>query len=175
MKKLLILFVFIVWVMSPIVVSAQERAPFYGVMAGSMIGVNDFAETSGGVQIGTVVSLDTDKGLLLRTLYTKAQWGDMDFQSVSVAPMLTWYAGKKWDFYVVFGREMWQAEDESGGDTFAGFGTSRRIYTGTSEDYVVPFTVDAFIDFVSDDMGPYGNANQITLGFQFSKPIKSKE
>ena len=151
---------------------AEERAPLYGVMAGSIIGVDDFAEVSGGFQVGTCVSLDGGKGLLLRTLYTKAQWGDLDFQSISVAPMLTWYAGKKWDFYVVFGREMWEADGESGGDTFAGFGTSRRIYTGSSRSYLVPFTVDAFVDFVSDDIGPYGNAHQITIGIQFSKPIK---
>ena len=151
---------------------AQERASLYGVMAGSVLGVDDFAEISGGAQLGTSVSLDSDKGLFLRTLYTKASWGDLDFESISIAPMLTWYAGKRWDFYVVFGRAMWEADGETGGDTFAGLGTSRRIYTGASEGYAVPFTVDAFIDFTSDNIGPYGDAHQVTLGFQFSKPVK---
>ena len=82
---------------------AQERAPFYGVVAGSMVGANSFNKVSGGLQIGTCVSIDGDKGLMLRTLYTKAQWGDLDFEAYRFAPMLTWYAGNKWEFYVLLG------------------------------------------------------------------------
>lgn len=152
---------------------AIERAPFYGVIAGSMVGVNDFATTSGGLQIGTMVSIDDGKGLSLRTLYTKAKWGDLDFEAYRFAPMLSWYAGKNWDFYVLLGGTAYQIEGETGGDYFVGFGTSRRLYTAKGDEWAVPFTVDGFLDFTTDDMGGvYDNVAQITLGIQFSKPIK---
>lgn len=157
----------------PFGLKAEDRAPFYGVVAGTVIGSNNFQDVSGGLQVGTSVSIDSDKGLMLRTLYTKAHWGKVDFQSVRFAPLLSWYAGKRWEFYVLLGGDAWQAEGESGTDYFVGFGTSRRIYTGETSGYAVPFVVDAFVDYTSDNTGSvYENVGQLTFGLQFSKPVK---
>lgn len=157
----------------PFGLKAEEKAPFYLVMAGSVVGADDFQNVSGALQIGTSISVDADKGLMLRTLYTKAHWGKVDFQAVRFAPLLSWYAGKRWDFYVIGGGEAWQAESESGTNFFVGLGATRRIYTSTTAGYTVPFMIDFFADFTSDNTGsPYENISQITFGLQFSKPVK---
>jgi len=157
----------------PISMKAEEKAPLYGVMAGTVLGVNNFEHISGAIQTGFTVSVDAQKGLMFRTLYTKAHWGKVDFQSIRFAPLLSWYAGKKWEFYIIAGGEGWQAEGETGTNLFLGVGTWHRIYTGSTDDWVVPFVVDAFVDYTSDNTGtPYENVNQLTFGFQFSKPIK---
>lgn len=174
MKKLLLMALIL-----PIVIAsasfALDRAPLYGVVSGSVLGANNFTTLSGALQIGANVSIDASKGLSLRTLYTKAHWGDLEFTATTVTPMLSWYAGSKWDFYVMLGRQSWELDDESGTDYFLGFGTSRRLYTANGDEWAVPFTVDGFVDFTTDNKGDvYDNVGQLTFGFQFSKPIRKK-
>ncbi len=175
MKFKVFIFTVLVVLLAPFgLTHAQERAPFYGVVAGTMIGVNDFGDISGGFQTGMMVSIDASRGLMLRTLYTKAQWGDVRFSSVRIAPLLTWYAGHQWEFYVVAGGDRWTTDSLHGGDYFVGLGLSRRLYTSTHSDYVVPFTIDAFMDFASESVSPFDNTTQIVFGLQFSKPIKKE-
>jgi hypothetical protein len=152
-------------------VSAQN-ASLYGVVAGSGTTNHDFSSWKGGVQFGLAIPLDSDKGLTLRTLYTKAEFGDENLQSIRIAPLLSWYAGKKWNFYVALGGDA-PLTDSTMGAYFYGVGVGRRVLTGDVTNWIIPFTVDVFADFTSADPNGNGsNINQFNLGFQFSKPVK---
>ena len=152
-----------------------QKAPLYGVVSGSVITSNNFGDVSGGYRVGILVPIDDGRGLSMRTLYTKAQWGDDRLESMQVAGLLSWYAGKKWDFYVVVGRDAWLSGDEKGSDWIGGFGATRRIYTDRDPKYLIPFTIDVFFDYSSDDTDGEGNVNQINFGLQFSRPVKHKK
>jgi hypothetical protein len=169
MKALVILFVSL----SCLAVTATAQdASLYGVISGSAVTNQDFSQWKGGLQLGTSVPLDAGKGLMLRTLYTKAEFGEGALESIRIAPLLQWYAGKKWNFYVVLGGDA-PLNDETVGSYFVGIGTGRRILTGDATNYLVPFTIDGFVDITTaDPNGSGSNINQVTLGFQFSKPVK---
>lgn len=151
---------------------AEDTPPFCGVISGCGVTNHDFTQFKGGVQTGLAIPLDADKGLILRTLYTKAEFGDGNIEAIRISPLLKWYAGKKWDFYLVFGGDA-ALTDETDGAYFVGAGVNRRIYTGDVTSWAVPFVVDAFVDFTTADTdGGGSNVNQINLGLQFSKPIR---
>jgi hypothetical protein len=170
MKRLLVIISAILCMSA--VAAAQSTPSLYGVISGTGVTNHDFSAWQGGLQLGTAVPLDSDKGLILRTLYTKASFGDGNLESIRISPLLKWYAGKKWDLYVVLGGDA-ALNDETTGDYFVGVGMSRRIYTGDLTNWAIPFTVDGFVDFTTaDPNGEGSNINQINLGFAFSKPVK---
>lgn len=153
-------------------IQAQESTPFYGIVSGSGVTDAHFGTWKGGLQLGTAIPLDAGKGLVLRTLYTKATFGDAEMEMVRISPLLSWYAGKKWTFYVILGGDA-PLNDNTDGAYFVGLGAGRRIFTGNTIDWLVPFTIDAFIDLTTSDVqGTTSDINQINFGFQFSKPIK---
>jgi hypothetical protein len=169
MRKLILVFAILGLA---VVTQAQTSPSLYGVTSGSAVTNADFSQWKGGIQLGTSVPLDGDKGLMLRTLYTKAEFGEGDIETIRISPLLKWYAGKRWEFYVVLGGDA-PLTDESVGSYFVGLGATRRIYTGGTTDWAVPFTVDGFIDFTTaDPNGSGSNINQVNVGFQFSKPVK---
>ena len=153
------------------VAGAEDRPALYGEISFSGVTDSDFRNLSGGWHTGLVIPIDSDRGLMMRTLYTKAQWGDLALESMQVSGLLSWYAGKSWDFYILVGREAWMTGDMSGSDWLGGLGVSRRIYTADGDEWAVPFTIDACIDFSSDDT-PDGAISRINVSFRFSKPVK---
>jgi len=179
MSKRLILFLMVVVAIYFIADSPKAQdAPISGVVAGGAWTWNDFKDAGGGVQLGTQVQIDQERGLSIRTLYTQFDVGEVGPAKVIKTSVLSAYDfGKKWSFYFEIGGNFYMNTDSGDdGDFFGGFGASRRIYTADPKTWIVPGSVDLFgeVSFCPSDGVPTGDYVQLLLGLKFTKPFGKK-
>ncbi|HET6455551.1 MAG TPA: hypothetical protein VFI02_14190 [Armatimonadota bacterium] len=179
MKKFLLVAV-LLFTLVPLKVSfAQEQPAVAGYTMGSFWVEDDLAEDSwgAGAKIGVIVPLDAGRGLSLRIGYGQVHFGPADpVHVLEPSALLSWYAGKKWDFYVHFGAETYVegGEGMSGTDLVAGFGASRVVWTDSDPSWAIPAQLSLFgeVVFAEADEQPTGSYAQINIGATFTKPQK---
>lgn len=177
MRKILILAALLLLPFS-ISLKAGEHAPLKGVLMGTMTVNDNFdADTwSGGFKIGTLVSIDSEKGMFLRTMFTRSSYGpsEDDIESISISVLSEWYLGKKFGFYATFGGDTYVSGDFSGTDPFLGFGLTKPVWTDSDASFKIPAQIDLFFELnFQDGAGqPTGGYNQVNFGLIFSKPVK---
>ena len=171
MKKILI--VVIVMLVSCAVSSraqALKENGLYGYTMFSGWSGDKFANVNGGIKIGTIISLDSDRKLYLRTGYSSLNWGEGTVQSIDIVPTLSWYLGNRWSFYALGGLTGYVSGANDGMDAVGGFGASRRVWTSkfVSES---PACFDIFGEMLlsqSRDQATGGLA-QINIGVKFGR------
>lgn len=153
---------------------AQEPTPgFAGVISGSALAADNFSSWGGGIQIGTEFSLDADKWLSIRTLYTQWNVGSPGLEAIQATGLLNWYVGNRWAFYALMGADAWMDGEQSGTDLLIGFGMNRQVYRAGGDEWAVPFTVDVFGEMVFSDVdNPTGNFVQLNFGTKFTRPVR---
>ena len=153
---------------------AQEpNQAFSGVISGSALTNDSWDHWGGGLQVGTEVSIDGGKSLSLRTLYTKWNFGDPELQAVQATAILSWYAGKRWEFYSLMGADAWIDSQQEGVDFLTGVGMSRQVYKAGGDEWLVPFITDVFGEIIFADVNvPSGNLVQLNFGVKFTRPIR---
>lgn len=155
-----------------------EQSPFAFVLMGSGFVEDNFDQDTwgGGVKLGFLQKLDKTKGLYLRTLYSRFEFGEKSAltHSLDYSLLLKWYAGRKWDIYMNLGASTHIGGEFSGTDPIGGVGFSRIIYTDDSGNNTKPFTAKAFfeIDLADSDGQLAGNYAQVNIGFTLARPEK---
>lgn len=131
-----------------------------------------FTSFEGGVRAGITLPLDSEKGLFLRTAYQSLSLTDGDaIQSIEVMPLLSWYVGTKWEFYLTGGLTGYVGGENSGIDGTGGFGVARRLWTQTQGTFVIPASIDVFGEVSFTDAGgqPSGGLAQLSIGIKINK------
>lgn len=132
-----------------------------------------FESFEGGIRAGLILPLDKEKGLSLRTAYQSLNIvGGDNIQSIEIMPLLTWYIGTKWEFYLTGGLTGYVGGDNSGFDGTGGFGVARRIWTQPQGGaFLIPASLDLFGEVSFTDAGgqPSGGLAQLSVGIRFNK------
>ena len=157
---------------------AQETAPTTLVNSGTSAFVmatgwseQPFQSFNGGIRAGITLPLDGQKGLFLRTAYQSLNFQGDQIQSLEVMPLLTWYVGNKWTFYLTGGLTGYVGGENTGFDGTGGFGIARRVWTQPQGDFLIPACIDLFAELTFTDAGgqPTGGLAQISAGIQIFK------
>lgn len=173
MRQLLICLLLACWLLAASAYAQEPTPGFAGVISGSALAADNFSSWGGGLQIGTEFSIDADRWLSIRTLYTKWNFGEPKLQAVQITGILTWYAGKKWGFYALAGADEWIGGEQTGTDFLLGFGTNRQVYKAGGDEWAVPFTVEVFGEMIfSNTDSPISNFAQLNLGAKFTRPVR---
>lgn len=181
MRKSLVLIIVLLcllaWpILSPVAEELKE-SPLQAVLMGSGWTDNNFSEgLSGGITAGIQTSLDADRGLWLRVLYSRYNFGPSEAgESISISALMDWYLGKKWKFYLDFGPEFNVAGPLSGTDYFTSVGASRRLWTSDDPNLITQAHLDGFLEISFNDGSEQtsGNYLQLNIGLKFGRPIYS--
>lgn len=161
----------------PVLAQQTEQGPLVGVIMGSGW-INDHLDGDswgGGFKTGLQTQLDAERGLWLRTVYTRVPFGpSQEVQSVTISAISEWWMGKKWGIFANLGAEAYVDGDLKGLDGFAGFGISRTVWTGEGDQYLFLPQARLFgeVVFVDADQEAVSNFIQLNIGLTFSKPVK---
>lgn len=131
-----------------------------------------FDKFDSGIRAGLILPLDKEKGLSLRTAYQSLSISGSDrIQSVEVMPLLSWYIGTKYEFYLTGGITGYVGGENSGIDGTGGFGVARRIWTQPAGTSLIPASLDLFgeISFTDASGQPSGGLGQLSIGLRFNK------
>ncbi len=180
MKSKLIFLALAVLLLLPIGPTAQElkESPLQAIVMGS--GWTDDGFTtglSGGIKAGFQMPMDTDRGLWLRTLYSRYNFHPEETgESISLAVLMDWYIGKSWKFYFDVGPEFHLDGPLTGTDYFSSIGVMRRMWTSNSAKFSVPAHLDMFAEIsFNDGSGQFaGDYLQLNIGFKFGRPTISQ-
>lgn len=169
MKKLAILLMLLLAVTAMGQTVIKENN-LYGYTMFSGWSGDKFANVNGGLKIGTIISLDSDRKLFLRTGYSSLNWGNSLVQSIDIVPTLNWYLGNRWSFYALGGLTGYVSGENEGLDAVGGFGASRRVWT-SKQVGSTPASLDLFGEVLlsqSRDQATGGLA-QINIGVKFGR------
>ena len=170
MKKLLIISILTLCALTAFGQTPIKENNLYGYTMFSGWSGDKFSTVNGGLKIGTIISLDSDRKLFLRTGYSSLNWGDGLVQSIDVVPTLVWYLGSRWSFYALGGLTGYVSGDNDGLDAVGGFGASRRVWT-SKQAGSIPACLDLFGEVLlsqSRDQVTGGMA-QVNIGVKFGR------
>lgn len=174
MKKLLILTCLIALAL-PMVSQAQttklQETGTSLILMNSVFTDSKLKDFSGGIKIGTILPLDKDKGLFLRTCYSRFNFGpNNQMSSVEVTALSDWYIGHLWKLYALMGGNAYTGGDNNGTDLIAGIGLSRRIWTEPLSTGI-PAGLDLYgeISFTDATGQTIESFAQLNFGVKFNK------
>jgi hypothetical protein len=144
----------------------------YGYCMASTWTTDKFSSANGGISLGTIISIDADRKLSLRTGYSSLNFGENnDVQLIEIMPLLSWYIGEKWTFYATGGICGYVSGPDDGIDARGGFGASRRLWTDNKFVGKIPASFDIFGELIltqARDQITNGYM-QVNLGIRFGK------
>lgn len=175
MKKLCVLLLVMACSMSAVAQTTPPTLQSSGTSAFAMVSgwsEKPFQKFEGGIRAGLTLPLESERGLYLRTAYQSLNIvGGENIQTIEVTPLLSWYIGTKWEFYLVGGLTGYVGGENSGIDATGGFGFARRVWTQQPGTSVIPASIDFFGEVSFTDAGgqPVGGRGQLNLGIRFNK------
>lgn len=178
MKKLCVLLLVMACAMSAVAQTTPPTLQSSGTSAFCMVSgwsEKPFQKFEGGIRAGLTLPLESERGLYLRTAYQSLNIvGGENIQTIEVTPLLSWYIGTKWEFYLVGGLTGYVGGENSGIDATGGFGFARRVWTQQPGTAIIPASIDLFTECSFTDAGgqPVGGRGQINFGLRFNRDKK---
>lgn len=129
-----------------------------------------FKSVDGGLRLGIITPLDFDRGLFLRIVGGRVNFGDNDITTIQPTAMMNWSLGKKWDLWVTGGVDLYINDSPNEGSDFVGgLGASRVFYASKDGPTFRGWGELSLTDATNQSTGKYG---QLNVGITITPPKK---
>ncbi len=150
--------------------SQDAEASYSVVTMAAGVADDEFDDMAAGFMIGSILPVDKDKGMFLRTAMNQVNWPkDSPLRAIEVSSLWYWYLGKKWNFWWTAGAQAFVSGTNDGTHLLTGLGCSRKVYNWPDHDGL---GIHAFgeIQFVDAGDEPTGKLLQANIGLVWDRP-----